>query len=85
MEENKDFSLDLSNYTTVTLGRHSECEVVLKGDDISRRHAILTNQRGNYLLKDNGSLNGTYVNGERVTEEICLLNGDVITIGQKEI
>mgnify|MGYP003299434529 CR=1 FL=1 len=70
---------------TVHLGRHSQCELVLEGNDISRQHALITNQNGNYILKDNGSLNGTFVNGERITEEICLLNGDVITIGKNEI
>lgn len=85
MEQKQDFSLDVSKYTVVNLGRHSQCEMVLEGSDISRNHAILTNQKGNYLLKDNGSLNGTFVNGERITEEICLLNGDVITIGKHTI
>lgn len=85
MEQTKNFSLDVSKSSVVNLGRHSQCEMVLEGGDISRNHAILTNQRGNYLLKDNGSLNGTFVNGERITEEICLLNGDVITIGNYTI
>ena len=52
MEQRKEFSLDISKYMTVHLGRHSQCELVLEGNDISRQHALITNQNGNYILKD---------------------------------
>jgi two-component system, cell cycle response regulator len=64
----------------VTLGRDPACDVVLRGGDVSRRHARVVPRDGGHLLVDLGSTNGTFVNGARV-ETVALAPGDRITLG----
>jgi pSer/pThr/pTyr-binding forkhead associated (FHA) protein len=64
-----------------SIGREPGRDIALVGDPTtSRRHAVLIQQNGGLLLRDEGSANGTFVNGARVTEE-TLRPGDVIQIG----
>ncbi len=48
---------------------------------VSRKHAHFTATDGGYVVKDAGSLNGTYVNRERI-DEIALQTGDEVQIGK---
>jgi sulfur carrier protein ThiS len=67
--------------TRVTrLGRHDENDVVLAGPTVSARHATVRIEPVGVVLEDEGSLNGTFVNGER-TEQRLLEEGDRIQIG----
>jgi pSer/pThr/pTyr-binding forkhead associated (FHA) protein len=52
-------------------------------DDItvSRRHAEIVREGAQYILRDDGSLNGTYVNAQRV-EQAVLAQGDEVQIGK---
>ncbi|WP_154223638.1 FHA domain-containing protein [Marinicella rhabdoformis] len=50
------------------LGRHSECHVCINADGISRKHAQITVEADGLSVKDLGSSNGTYVNGEKIDE-----------------
>ncbi len=63
-----------------TLGRGEECDVVLDGDTVSRRHCEIVRLGAAYVLTD-ASRNGTFVNGER-THLAQLRDGDQIRIGQ---
>jgi len=64
------------------LGRHPQGDVTLDDITVSRRHADIERMDdGNYEVRDAGSLNGTYVNGERV-DEARLANGDEVQIGK---
>ena len=72
------FSLTLDR---VEIGRNPECTVCLDDVTVSRRHAELRLGSDGYLVTDMGSLNGTYVNQERV-EEILLQNGDELQVGK---
>ena len=65
----------------VTLGRSPECSMQLPAAGASRRHASVAWRDGRVVLRDLGSTNGTYLNGERVEEEAPLESGDRITIG----
>jgi len=49
-----------------TLGRHPDSDVFLDDVTVSRRHAVITRDDDGYALADVGSLNGTYVDHERV-------------------
>jgi pSer/pThr/pTyr-binding forkhead associated (FHA) protein len=69
----------------VTLGRGSDCTLQLPVAGASRRHASVTAREGRVLLRDLGSTNGTYLNGERVVGEAVLGSGDRIRIGGLEI
>ncbi|MDM7921340.1 MAG: GGDEF domain-containing protein [Pyrinomonadaceae bacterium] len=70
----------------VILGRAFEADVRVNDSKVSRNHAkIVTREsdgKAEYILSDMGSRNGTYVNGERVTEHF-LEHGDKITIGEQ--
>jgi pSer/pThr/pTyr-binding forkhead associated (FHA) protein len=64
-----------------TIGRTPDNSIPLDKPEVSRRHArLMLGDDGTYTLVDNGSNNGTYVNGDRVSEH-KLKNGDRIQIG----
>ena len=68
--------------TDVTqVGRHPDSDIFLDDITVSRRHAELRRGSSDFTLADVGSLNGTYVNRERV-EEARLRSGDEIQIGK---
>lgn len=63
------------------LGRAPESEIFLDDVTVSRKHAAILVKGKKYILKDLGSLNGTYVNGEPTVEAI-LKAGDEVQIGK---
>ena len=66
---------------TVSAGRHPESDIFLDDITVSRRHVEFTRAEGTYRVADVGSLNGTYVNRDRI-EEALLQNGDEVRIGK---
>jgi pSer/pThr/pTyr-binding forkhead associated (FHA) protein len=64
-----------------TTGRHPESDIFLDDVTVSRRHAEFRREDGRFVIRDVGSLNGTYVNRQRV-EETELANGDELQIGK---
>ncbi len=65
----------------VTAGRHPDSDVFLDDVTVSRRHAEFRRTGTGYLVRDVGSLNGTYVNRDRV-DEVTLSNGDEVQVGK---
>jgi pSer/pThr/pTyr-binding forkhead associated (FHA) protein len=65
----------------VTAGRHPESDIFLDDVTVSRRHAQFVRVDGGYQVKDVGSLNGTYVNRQRI-DEVLLAGGDEVQIGK---
>jgi hypothetical protein len=65
----------------ITLGRHPESSIFLDDVTVSRRHAEISFTGGRYLIRDVGSLNGTYVNRSRV-EQTWLEPDDELQIGK---
>jgi pSer/pThr/pTyr-binding forkhead associated (FHA) protein len=65
----------------VSAGRHPESEIFLDDITVSRRHAEFRREADTYCVVDLGSLNGTYVNRQRI-EKVELSNGDEIQIGR---
>ncbi len=63
------------------IGRHPESDIFLDDITVSRRHAEIRRSNISFSLHDVGSLNGTYVNRERV-EETALRSGDEVQIGK---
>jgi two-component system, NtrC family, sensor kinase len=63
------------------VGRESR-QLPLTDNTVSRRHAELIPAEGNWVLKDLGSSNGSYVNGARVTNRYTLKLGDQIRVGR---
>lgn len=71
----------LLDQEVTSLGRHPESDVLLDDITVSRRHAEIVRTAGGYQVRDVGSLNGTYVNRERVDER-TLLHGDELQVGK---
>jgi pSer/pThr/pTyr-binding forkhead associated (FHA) protein len=69
--------------TPLRLGRDAGSDVVVSGHEVSRQHAEIQRDPDGYLLVDN-SVNGTYVNGQRVGKTHRLSRADVIRIGNDE-
>jgi pSer/pThr/pTyr-binding forkhead associated (FHA) protein len=67
----------------LVFGRDASCDVVVGGTEVSRRHAEIERISEGYVLND-FSVNGTYVNGERVGRQHLLARADVIRIGHDE-
>lgn len=65
----------------LTVGRDPHEDIMLDDGTVSRSHAVFKRIEGRYHVEDRGSLNGTYVNRERV-EDTVLRNGDEIMIGK---
>ena len=65
----------------VRAGRHPESDIFLDDITVSRRHAEFVKGEAGYRVRDVGSLNGTYLNRERI-EEAMLANGDEVQIGR---
>ena len=64
-----------------TIGRGSDCDIMLPERQVSRYHVRIERENGGYLLRDLGSKNGTCVNGEEVRERpYYLKDGDEIQI-----
>jgi len=70
---------------TATIGRHPDCELNLRMDDVSRRHAEVRFEDGHYHVSDLGSTNGTFVNGEPVEGSRALSPGDRIEVGENAV
>lgn len=66
------------------IGRHPDADIMLDDVTVSRRHAILTAVDDKIVMTDQGSLNGTYVAGERVDSTI-LTAGVEIQIGRFQL
>jgi hypothetical protein len=68
----------------ISIGRASDNDVIVDDPEVSRHHCQLKLQHGAYSLADLGSRNGSWINGQPVSE-VALGPGDVIRIGSTEI
>jgi hypothetical protein len=63
------------------IGRSPDCDIFLDDVTVSRNHAVLVERDGHFLVEDEGSLNGTFVNRRRI-DSAPLENGDEVQIGK---
>jgi hypothetical protein len=68
----------------MSIGRSPDSEVFLDDVTVSRDHAIIVSRSGEHYLDDLGSLNGTYVNRQRVDSQ-RLADGDELQIGKYKL
>ncbi len=66
----------------VTVGRHPDSDIFLDDISVSRRHATFTRSGNGYVIADLGSLNGSYINRDRIDSEVTLAGGDEVQIGK---
>lgn len=69
---------------TVTIGRSDQCDIAVKDSSMSGKHAEISKINGEIRVKDLGSANGIWLNGERV-DDVELFDGDVLRCGQTSI
>ncbi len=68
----------------VTFGRLFDNDIVFQNESISRHHAEIQAENGQYILVDKESTSGTFVNGRRIVR--CVLNsGDLISLANTQI
>jgi len=68
------------------IGRDFNCGICLNDNKVSGQHAILLYRNGKFRIKDNLSVNGTYVMGEDIEDETVILNdGDIIKVGNTNL
>lgn len=72
------FLLDAQLTTT---GRHPDSDIFLDDVTVSRKHAVFQQEADGFVVRDVGSLNGTYVNRERI-DSVPLRTGDEVQIGK---
>ena len=69
----------------ITLGRASDCTIPIRDRFLSRKHAEITYGSGKWFVRDCGSVNGTMLNGLKLTEPSVLRPGDRILLGDSEV
>lgn len=68
-----------------SLGRDGGNDVVLNDEATSARHAVVTFADGDWFVEDQGSSNGTIVNGLRISQRERLYYGDTVDIGRVQL
>ena len=64
-----------------TIGRAATCQIVVPHPAVSRLHALVVREGPRFLLRDAGSVNGTFVNGARIAAPHLLADRDQIGLG----
>jgi len=80
IDNNQSYIIDRSGFR---IGREKRCDLIIPDSKISRLHAEISCQRGQYLLRDLGRTT-TKVNGRKISEPYKLQVGDVVQIGRYE-
>ena len=73
--------LPLPHQPVLTVGRHTDCDLVLVDPTVSRLHAVLRLFGDQWFLEDLGSTNGTRVNGIRIRRAVAVRPGDRVGFG----
>ncbi len=69
---------------STTVGRSPDCDIFLDDVTVSRRHALVKRSNDQFLIEDQGSLNGTFLNRKRI-ESGGLEDGDEVQIGKYKL
>ncbi len=68
-------------HVITTAGRHPDSDIFLDDVTVSRRHVEIERTRSGYIVRDVGSLNGTYLNQDLVDGDVAMANGDELQVG----
>ena len=70
---------------SMLVGRHADCDIVLPGNGVSRRHARIESMNGLLLIEDLNSTAGTFLNGQRIEGKMVIADEDVVRIDEYTI
>lgn len=71
-------------HSPIHIGRHLSNEVIVNDRRVSRHHAEIRYERGQFVLYDLGSTNGVKINGVQARQPVPLRNNDLVTVGSHE-
>jgi len=83
--QGKPSTVDLQAGARIRIGRSDQNEVVLTDPSLSRNHAEVWDEQGQWMLKDCGSRNGTLINGRAIEAPVELESGMLVTLGASRI
>jgi pSer/pThr/pTyr-binding forkhead associated (FHA) protein len=69
-------------HVITTAGRHPDSDIFLDDVTVSRRHVEIERSPSGWIVRDVGSLNGTYLNGDRIDGDAPIHNGDELQVGK---
>jgi len=69
------------NKQTILIGKSDSSDIILKDPSVSSKHAQISLENNKWILKDLSSTNGTFLNGQQISEPITLKKGDLIQFG----
>ncbi|QXC61989.1 FHA domain-containing protein [Aquihabitans sp. G128] len=69
-------------HVITTIGRHPESDIFLDDVTVSRRHVEVERTTSGYVVRDVGSLNGTYLNQDLIEGDKPMANGDELQVGR---
>ncbi len=81
---NENYSLDI-NKNEMSIGRTDDCDIVLKSNSVSRRHAKIYLKETLWFLEDLNSTNGVYVNNTKIDSPLALMHKDLVKIGESSL
>lgn len=67
----------------LVIGRDPECDICISDRQVSRTHAVIRREGDGFTIQDLSSKNGTWLNGERLTEPATLADGDEISVATR--
>ncbi len=70
---------------SLKIGRESDCDIVVAEPGVSRHHSTISASNNGVVVSDNGSTNGTFVNGDKLTTLHDIQTSDIIDIGGTKI
>ncbi|WP_095959638.1 FHA domain-containing protein [Corallococcus macrosporus] len=81
-KDGEEFALSEEEYV---IGRATDNAICIPDTSVSRKHVMVRKVGGGWAVSDLGSGNGTLINGDVISDETPLANGDVITLGDTEL
>src|SRR6267143_494722 len=67
------------------IGRSAQCDITVEDNNCSRKHLQIRKWAGKYIVEDLESHNGTFVNGGKVSKQLAINDGDLISLGDTTV
>ena len=67
------------------IGRNPNSDIVIEDIEVSKNHLTITRKGNTYLVEDQNSTNGTFLNGKKLKKPTTIKNGDLIRLGKNQV